>query len=214
MQCPSCGATVETGSQKCDHCGRNVGVAARPKAPQPDKYRIEDDGYRLAITWSWFTPVVFFLLVFAIGWNSFLFVWYGMALFMPGPMKFIFLLFPLIHVAVGLGLIYTVITMFLNSTSVVVEQGLLTIRHFPVYFPGNMTIETADIDQIYVTETTHQGKNGTQTTANLQLRTRDNRLIPLLKRLTDTSEAVFLEQKLESHLKIRDERVAGEISHA
>lgn len=216
MQCPSCGALVATDERVCGHCGRDFRTPPRPLAPKPAKYRVVDDGFRLEISWSWFTPLVFGLLVFAIAWNSFLVGWYSMASGMPedfGAMRWIFLIFPIGHVAVGLGLIYTVLTMFLNSTTISIDGGQLTVRHGPIYFPGGLTLDVADIDQFYVVQVSQPTKgDGTTLQATLRVRTRDNHSHDLICGLHDASEGVYLEQTLEKFLRITDVRVAGEVS--
>ncbi len=216
MQCASCGALVSAATGKCEHCGREVGPStAKPLAPQPTKYHVRDDGFELSISWSWFSPVVFFLIPFAVAWNAFLYGWYAMASGMPddfGPMRIIFLLFPMGHVAVGLGLIYGVVCSLVNSTSIVVSQGKLNVSHGPVYFPGSLSLDTRDINQIYVAATTPATAESPQPPVALKARLRDNREISLVAHLPDPQAAVYLEQTLERYLRIADERVAGEIT--
>ena len=221
MLCPSCGATVSIESGLCEFCGRDLrtpstSTAPRPLAPRSAKYHVDDDGLNLEISWRWFTPAVFFMAFFAVGWNAFLVGWFVMASSMPdemGVMRWIFMLFPIIHVAVGVGLIYGVLVAFVNSTRIRVDRGELTVRHGPIYFPGEVTLDTSEIDQLYVSQEEHRSKDGIHFSATLRARTRDNRVIDLIKNMVNASDASYLEQTLEKHLKIADRRVAGEIAH-
>ncbi len=218
MQCASCGALVSVSTGKCDHCGREfAAAAARQLASQPAKYHVRDDGAELSISWSWFSPHVFLLVPFAIAWNAFLFGWYSMASGMPedfGPMRIVMMLFPMGHVAVGLGLIYGVVCSLANSTTIAVAQGTLRVWHGPVYYPGSQTFEALDIEQIFLAEATPATAESPQPALNLMARLRGNRQVFLVKHLQDRQAAVFLEQTLERFLRIADERVAGEVSVA
>lgn len=216
MKCPSCGALVSTELRVCEHCGRDLRALPRPLAGRPSRFQVDESGHRLEIRWRWFTPTMFFLLFFAIGWNTFLVFWYGIALSMPGEfglMRYFFMLFPIVHVAVGLGLIYGVATGFVNSTAILVERGELSVTHGPIYYPGSLRIDVSDVDQVYVVESRQQGKHGETVTGSVKLRTRDNRELTLVDQLPNLSDGIYLEQTIEDFLRIRDERVAGEIDH-
>jgi hypothetical protein len=65
----------------------------------------------------WFQPKAIFTMFFAIIWCGFLVVWYSIALQTPSPGGFM-LWFPLLHVAVGVGLAYWSLAMLLNRTRI------------------------------------------------------------------------------------------------
>ena len=222
MLCPSCGAVVSAATGQCEFCGRDLRDPAtvrppRASVPRPSRFQVDDDGIELVIRWRWFTPVVFFLVFFAIAWNGFLVGWYAMALSMPsgfGVGRLIAMLFPVAHVAVGLSLVYTVIVLFVNSTQIRVRRGELTVQHGPVYFPGNLTLGAEQIDQLFVAEQTRTNDGKTSHVYTVKIRLKNQSTRDLIGHLTDSVEAEYLEQSLERYLRITDERVGGEYSRA
>lgn len=190
--------------------------ADRLPAPMPKGYKIEEIGRELTITYRWFTLAAFALLFFCVFWDGFLVVWYviglkGLTSGEMGGMAIAMLLFPILHVAVGIGLTYAVICMFLNRTEIRVIGGELTIWHGPVPCPGKCRIPTSDIKQLFVTEKTHHGKHGTRYSYDVNAMKQDDTKQKLIGNLQDVQQALFLEQKLEQHLEIVDQRVPGEV---
>ncbi len=236
LSCPSCGSEIPAADvninlalAKCMRCSHvfNFGkelnarpitaVAAPRNVPIPTSMHIEELGNDLTLSWSWYSHALWFLLVFCIFWDSFLVMWYGILLSgsfaMKGAGWFILLpaLFPLIHVAVGVGLTYAVLAGFLNRTTVRVTQGELTVRHGPVPFWGNQTISVFEVSQLYVTECVTNGRRRQSITYDVNAIRSDGTKVKLIGGLQELDRALFLEQKLEEHLKIEDERVAGEV---
>jgi len=216
MQCPSCGAGIPDNALRCEFCNRPVeqpDASPRGGVPRPSKFHTEDDGVALRIWWRWFHPAVFFLLPFAIAWNAFLVGWYGMATGdmggAPFLFRFVFLVFPLAHVAVGVGLAYVVLTMLFNRSHVVVDRGTLTVTHGPLPWPG-ATLNSDDVEQIYCNRV--GGKNSDSSpTFSVQARLKDGSVKTLLSNVQASEEALYLEQAIEQHLRIRDLPVAGEL---
>ena len=56
--------------------------------------------------------------------------------------------FPIAHVAVGVGLTYYTVAGFVNSTVLRVSEGQLAVRQGPFPWPGNRTLHTSDLDQL------------------------------------------------------------------
>lgn len=196
--------------------GVATGAGDRLPAPMPKGYKIEELGSELTITYRWFTLGAFALLFFCIFWDGFLVVWYsiGFSQLFGGDLGWgalFMLLFPIIHLAVGIGLTYAVICMFLNRTEIRVAGGNLTIWHGPVPCPGKCCIPTSDLKQLFVTETTHRGKHGIRYSYDVSAMKQDDTKQKLIGNLDDVQQALFLEQKLEQHLKIADQRVPGEV---
>lgn len=218
MQCPSCGAASPAGALVCEHCGRGLprepGTGPRPAEPRSDKYQIEETGFETRIWWRWWSPLYIGVAIFAIAWNAFLFGWYAMAAGMPsefGVMRYVMLIFPLAHVAVGAGMAYTALCGFLNRTVIAVGDGLLTVRHTPLPFAGQVSIPVSDVEQLYVVQTLHQGENTISQRYNLRALLTGNQSQDVLKGLDNPSDALFLEQTLERVLRITDRPVAGEL---
>lgn len=228
LKCPCCDAPLTPpegrGQFYCQFCGTPVTfpgsndlsgpVGPKPAVAIPEKLRVEDLGGELRITWRWFSWAVFLLVPFCIAWNGFLIGWYGIAFSdvgPPGPMKFIMLIFPIAHVAVGLGLLYACLLMFFNSTLVRVSFGELEIRSGPLPVPGNRRIPLDEIAQLYVRHDQKKGSEGnTSHTYPLLARLKDGQEVPLLPRNSELAVARALEQLVEEHLGIRDEPVPGE----
>ncbi len=178
----------------------------------PPRYQILRDDDGLELRWRWFSPAVFILLPFCIAWNAFLAGWYSMAFSSHGPdgaFGWIMIVFPVAHVAVGVGLIYTVLTMLFNATVLRLDRGMLSITHGPIYFPGLSPVETDTITQIFCVET--KGNNDGAVVYEVRALIRDGRTQTLLKHITERSEALYLEQRLEAKLRLRDAPVAGEL---
>jgi len=231
LTCPKCTALVPAENisvqqlvAKCDACNEVFSFAqqfptAKPdsaperiKVPTPSGVIIEDDGLHRRIVYRWFRPAILFLAFFAVFWNGFLVVWFTGALNIPDDgFRIVFLLFPIVHVLVGVGLIYTCIACFLNRTWITVTDEHLSVRHGPVPWPGNKQLQVAEVRQIYCDETMHRGKNSHSFTFNVHALMHDGTAVPILKSLHEKQLALFYEQQLEEWLKIKPEHVPGSI---
>jgi hypothetical protein len=206
--CPYCGAVTRL--EEVRRSATEAPPAVRPRVELPPRFTVEDTFGGLTIRRRWFSPAILFLAVFAVGWDSFLVFWYATAFATGAP--WIMVVFPVVHLAVGVVLTYSVVACFLNTTTVTAEDGRLTVRHGPLPWPGNTDLETADFDQLYCEEKVHRGKNGESRTYAVSALTRGGTKRKLLDGLTDADQAVFIEQRLEDYLKIKDRPVAGEMS--
>lgn len=200
-----------------------------PIVPRPASLSVQEDGETLVITKRWFHPAAFFLLFFCIAWDAFLFVWYAMALGgfgkfggegPPDLFRWLFLVFPLGHVAVGVGLTYVCVATFLNRSTLTVQDGFLSLRHGPMFWPGQFVLPVDDIEQFYVKPVLgrvryHEvGFHSGVTTVN-----GPGQLMAVLKsggerRLwgneMDPGIVRYLETRLEEFLGIENRPVAGE----
>lgn len=233
LKCPSCNGPLEVPDDRerffCQFCGSPVVLAEAlgrgesgrtPRTLDPSEVRvaipehihIQNLGDELTISYRWFRWGVLFLIPFCIAWNAFLIGWYAMAgqmQEMPGPMRIIFLVFPLGHVAVGLGLIYAVLTMLFNRTTIRIRHGAMDIRHGPIFFPGNRTISVDDLDQLYCrSEHRRSSKGGSQTTHTLHARLKNGAAVKLLSCTEGGDVLRAVEHLVEQHLGIRNEPAA------
>jgi hypothetical protein len=194
----------------------DTGLARRSPAlavPIPDRFRIEEGGRDLRITWRWFRPVAFGLLFFSLVWNGFLVGWYTIALEIwkeAGPMAIFFFVLPLIHVAVGIAMAYFTLALFLNRTSIEITSGILSVTHGPVPWRGVSEIASSDVEQIWIEAHLHSGRRRCSITYRVHALLRNGRGVQLLTLLDEKSQALFLEQKIEAALGIEDRRVPGE----
>lgn len=136
--------------------------------------------------WSWAIAV---LIPFAIFWNGFLVFWYAMA-FRPGT-PLLMKLFPLIHVAVGVGIVYFIIASWFNRTEIRIESDALSVAHGPVPWPGSCRVEARGVAGVLVREV--RGNKG-RITHSLVLIGPDRREKTLLRSLAKREEAEFLGQ--------------------
>jgi hypothetical protein len=196
--------------------GAAAAKTERLPVPMPKGYKIDEFGRELTITYRWFSAAAFSLLFFCIFWDGFLVVWYvagfnGLMNGQMGWMALVVLLFPILHVAVGIGLTYAVVCMFLNRTEIRITAGDLSVWHGPVPCPGNCRLPTGEIKQLFVTENEHRGKNGCRYSYDVNAMKQDDTKQKLIGNLQDIQQALFLEQKLEQHLGIVPQHVPGEV---
>lgn len=175
----------------------------------PSNVSVNDHGTGLTLTYRWYSPRYIFLFLFCIFWDGFLFVWYHQAFSTNAPLASI--LFPLIHVAVGIGITYYTIAGFLNKTIVEVSREGLTIYHTPLPWFGNKTVPVTDIAQLYREEIISQSNNRTRVSYRLSAVSKDNKKIKLLGGIETADIALFLEQEIEKWLGIKDVKVVGEM---
>jgi hypothetical protein len=231
MNCPKCGSIVLAEDvnikalvAKCRRCNEvfrvtdqlpatngEVAAPARPvRVPRPATLVVQDEGDIRVMRRRWFRPVHLFLLFFCIAWDSFLVFWYVMALSIPGGGGFnvLAIVFPICHVAVGVGLTYFVIAGFLNKSYVGVTSDRLYVRHRPVPWPGNADLPTAGLKEVYVERsyTQRSGNRQVQQVYNLNTVTEDGRSKRLLGGL-ELPEARYAAQTLNDWLNLAPSRL-------
>jgi hypothetical protein len=145
-KCRACNAVVDV-EQALRGYGKKSAFGKRPRVPQPPAIKFEDLGNGMRLTRRWLNWSVVFLTFFCIAWDGFLVFWYSMAL-QPGA-PWIMAVFPVCHLAIGVGLTYTTLTIYLNRTVLEVDEGRLTVRNGPLPWPGNRALEVSDLEQLY-----------------------------------------------------------------
>jgi hypothetical protein len=178
-------------------------------APMPANVMVNHTGTGLELAYRWYTSKFIFLAVFCLFWDGFLVFWYSMAL--GGEMEMMAILFPLLHVAVGLGLTYYTLAGFLNKTLVTVNPGEITIQHLPLPWFGNKVVQSTQLKQLYTEEIVRHGKNGTTITYRLNTVTHDEKKVKLVSGIDSKDTALFLEQGVEKYLGIKDVPVSGDV---
>ncbi len=244
LKCGQCGAPfraadlhLDRGIAVCSACGSvqrlpgpitsvtpNASEATAKQKPQgdvpvPERFTVEDNGQELIVRQRWFQWGLFFLLFFAIAWDSFLVGWYSMFAGgggPPGVFGIVFFVFPIAHVAVGVGLTYFVLAGFLNSTVVRVADGMLSVRHGPLPWRGNLDLATDGIEQIYCQNKLHSSRDDNGHTST-SMRYEVHAVVAgqqrkLLGGLQAADHALFVEQTLEKFLNIEDRAVPGEMT--
>lgn len=225
LSCPSCGGKTRilpgTARFACDYCGSEHMLKTNlpsERAPEPEEKRIyaapnsvvmDQDGQSLRLVRRWFSLKYLPMAFFCVAWDGFLCFWYSMAL--GGDAPWIMIVFPIAHLAVGVGLTYSTLAGFLNRSVLEVTPQKLSVWHEPLPWMGNKTIETLMIKQVYCSEKIHQGSRSTSLTYDLNLVTREGKIEKLLTGLDEPEIGLFIEQQIESWLNIADVPVAGEI---
>jgi len=180
------------------------------KTPTPEAFTLNQDANGLTISYRWFSPSYIFLAFFCLFWDGFLVFWYSVAFAQDAP--WLMFVFPLLHLGVGVGLTYTALAGFYNSTSVTAGQGKLTIQHGPLPWPGSRTLPATDILQLYSEQRMVQTRNGSHPRYQLSAITRENRKIRLIANLDEPDKVRFLERRIEEYLGIQNRPVEGEMS--
>ena len=232
IHCPDCGQIIpaeqvnlESGFAKCLACNavfdfkKRLGPRDQARAtgdgpsiseplviPRPPRMRVEQFAGSWTVSWRWLSAQHFLMLFFCIAWDSFLIFWYKIAFSSHAPC--IMVIFPVAHVAVGVGLTYSVLTGFLNRTRVKLGYGELSIRHGPLPWWGNQDIAANNIEQLYCQRSKMQ-KNG-QFSWNLCAVLKKGEKVTLLTGFDSPDEAGYLVYELESRLHIVGRPVAGE----
>ena len=127
---------------QCHHLFNFANPSGELSVPQPQRFQVNRAGNELTISWRWYEHQLWFMLLFCILWDGFLITWYGALLTCwNGKFELIMLLpilFPLGHVAVGVGLTYSVLMGFFNNTVIrVTAEGEVIVRHGPLPWCGN-----------------------------------------------------------------------------
>jgi hypothetical protein len=231
LTCRDCGAAIpaediniERGIAKCSACnavidveqavhasGGPAAVRPRPRVPQPPGIMLEDLGDGLRLTRRWFTCAAVFLTFFCIAWDGFLVFWYSMALRPDAP--WIMAVFPSLHLAVGVGLTYLTLALYLNRTRLEVANGRLSVSSGPLPWPGNRDLDLSEIEQLYCRESASRSNDNGSVSYSYSVSAvlKGGREVKLLSSLPNREQALFIEQIVEQYLGIEDRAVGGEL---
>lgn len=228
LVCPSCGAQIRASERdsryKCEYCGtehlfrQEAGqrlaeqpeIRERMPVARPESLQVRNDGLSARIVRRWFSFKYVPLAFFCVAWDAFLCFWYGIA-FSQDNVPWIMVVFPIAHLAVGVGLTYSTLAGFLNRTTLEVEREDISLWHGPLPWFGGKDLKTADVKQFYTTEKFKTSKNGGYTVYDLYVVMKSGESMKLLGDLEDPQVALFFEQQLEKWLGIEDVPVRGEL---
>jgi hypothetical protein len=134
-----------------------------------------------------------------------------MAFHNPGPGALIMIIFPVAHLAAGVGITYFTIAVLANRTVVTVAGNDLRIRHRPVPWRGNRNVDASTIIQLHCDQVISNSNRGsTPWSYRVNALLKDERRLRLLSGL-DKDQALFYEQKLEEWLGIEPYPVSGAV---
>lgn len=221
--CSACGSVQRLPGPTASESSSDSGAASPRKSagdvPMPAQFTVEDDGHELTIRRRWFQWAMLFLMFLAIVWDCYLVCWDSMFAEdggLPGIFRIVFFVVPVTHIAAGVFLTYFAIAGLLNSTVIRIADGMLSVRHGPLPWRGNLDLATDRIEQIYCQKKLHtnQDRDGHATTST---RYEVHAVVSgqkqkLLGGLQEADHALFVEQRLERFLRIEDRAVPGEMS--
>lgn len=173
-----------------------------------------DEGYRAAdvprgarrvLTRRWFEPQAIFLLFFCIAWDSFLVFWYATAfgLFASGGGTgggggLLMIVFPIAHVAVGVGLTYYTAALFLNRTTIELDGQSARVRHAPLFWGGAGERSLDGLRGVYV-KPEPSGRRGRGTVWSVVLDTDRDAAVSLVARLNSEAQARCIAAHVAEH---------------
>jgi len=228
MNCPKCDAVVPAENvniqaliAKCDKCSEVFRVTDQlprdrtwvdevpPRVPRPATLIVQDEGDVRVIRRRWFRPGYLFLLFFCMAWDGFLVFWYSIGI-VAGPgdeMAWLFFLFPICHVTVGVVLTYVVIAGLLNKSYLGVTTDGVYVRHRPVPWFGNRNLSPDELREVYVEHGLSQRSGGSaEQQYTLVGVIGDGQRIKLLGGL-DSPEAQYCAQQLNEWLQLKPSRL-------
>lgn len=170
---------------------------------------IQKHGGVLEATYRWRNPTAYFLAFFCLFWDGFLILWYSLAISEGDSAA---LLFPLIHVAVGIGLTYYTLCLLFNTSEIRVDRSRLTIEHGPFpWWGGDLDIPVDSIQQLFVKEQRRSNKGRVNYSYGIRIVRTNGQAATLFNIFTPNSEDMRrLERAIEEQLRIADQPVPGE----
>src|SRR5258706_7093143 len=187
-----------------------MAVSEKIELGLPEKLEIVRHGLYLEIIRKWFGKQFIFLTAFAIFWDGFLFFWYSNAVTRG---NLVALLFPVLHLGVGIGMTYYVIAGWFNRTHIYVGKGKMAVYHKPIPWFGNAEFDTSTFKQLYAKERNSRNwNNNGGATYETRVISRDNRDLQLVSGLDTSEQALYIEQEIERYLGIEDVPVKGGIN--
>lgn len=221
LKCTNCGSVLDPAdispqiaAARCRHCHSLFALPAattqaipRGQVGLPPRFTMAEEAGELVIRRRWFDHSAWILLFFAVFWNGFLIVWHTIALTQG---QWFMSAFALLHTAIGIGILYFLAATFFNTTTIRAGRDELEIHHGPIPWRGNQRLDATRLTQIFCREKIRHGKNGPSTTYEVEAIFNGNHRRTILKSLRQADQAIFIEQQIEKHLRIPDQRVEGD----
>jgi hypothetical protein len=227
--CIRCGAPVPPanvdeaeGVARCSACSdvfnfvRRGGAVSAPTTAEalarPAYMHVDRQGRRLLIRWRWFTAANLGMAIFCIAWDSFLIFWYSTA-FHSRHTPWLMIVFPIGHLAVGVGLTYATLCGFFNHTAMEISPDGLTVRHGPLPSRGNRQLAASQIRQPFCERSSSMqssNRNNSTPTYSLSAILNDGSKVKLVRGVRELTDARYLERQIELAMNIAPQPVAGE----
>jgi|TARA_B110000438_G_scaffold295208_1_gene337842 hypothetical protein len=120
-------------------------------------------------------------------------------------------LFPVIHVLVGLLVTYAMVASFVNKTDVTISPTTFTVRSYPLKWLGDRSVAVAEVDQLYTARKVTRSKNGTSVSYQLRVIMKRENEFKLFGGQASKEECLTLEEEIESIIGLQDRMVEGEV---
>lgn len=173
---------------------------------------------KLTLRKSWVNPQAFVLVPITLFWNGFLLVWYAIGFSglsdgdsMASIMACCFLVFPLLHVGLGIFLTYLTAAKLFNATHIRADREGMSVAHGPLPY-WTLPSWTAQRDSLRQLMLRHQpGPRGWDGDGNwtgrwkLVADIKGEELRPVLRDLQHREEGAHIERLLEGFLGVKDE---------
>jgi hypothetical protein len=144
----------------------------------------------------WRTWKIAPLMVFTVLWDGFLFFWYAQVLSRSHPPLAV-VLFPLGHVAVGLGLTYYVVASLVNKTDILISSSSLRVTTGPLPWIGNKDVTVDEIANVVVR--LRSGNRGS-TSYSVMYADRSRKERKLVGFISQSDQAEFVAQTIRDSL--------------
>ncbi len=177
----------------------------------PHKIVIFEHEHFIELYKKWFGREIISTTFLVIIWDGFSIFWY---LNWSSEHIIIAILFPL----AGIGLTYYVIAVYLNKTYIRVDNSRITIKHVPIPFFGNKSLNSSDIKALFCKK--KNGHSGyvdcipvptyvpsRNYSYEIYATTNANEYIKLLSGIEFDFQALFIIKKMEKFLQIEDKTV-------
>ena len=223
MNCKQCGAPllIEEGQNvfHCEYCGSYdfpkpsqvktdvLDSLERLETPMPKGFTVKRSKGELIITRDWFSLTVIGITFFCLVWNGFMAVWFWITI---SQHIWMMAAFGSVHALIGLAITYGVFAGWLNETVIKVNSRSLEVKSGPVPVPGNKLLKTLEIKQLYSKEKVSRGESKSYS-YKVHAVTCDKKDEIVVEGLTDSTQALYIEQQIEHTLGIKDRSVRGEL---
>lgn len=211
--CQRCGALFSL--QSLDHVAspKNTKSLKKEIYEIPKGIDIEKYSFELKIVSKAQGFAKYFFTFFSLFWNSIVSVFVITSIFSG---EYSILLFISAHLAIGIAIGYYTISMYTNKNQIIVNSRGLETKYGPLKFPFKKQhfVDIGDINQIYCRKYSAGTVNNVpQYSFKVVLLKNDGQAIDIMKSLKTYHQALYLEQQIESYLKIEDKAVSEEHSN-
>jgi len=127
--------------------------------------------------------------------------------------EWIILLFISLHLIIGLSLLYYTLSIFFNTTFIIVNSREISISHKPLKMPfykdRNVTVDR--VAQLFIDKYVESRTNGRPNYAfGVYAHLKNGNHIKLIRGLKNHDQARYIEQEVERFLNLEDKAVEGE----